>query len=120
MTTKRTPIHRAGRNRITPEVVAAYVATKEHADIYDSCIGGEPCRSADPSRHCEECRAHIEAHEQLDRLLGLRLWEASPLRVEPGDEERRPGTAWANSVPQVLELRAQLEAAITGEDLNGA
>ena len=45
---------------------------------------------------------------------------SSPLRVEPGDEERRPGTAWANSVPQALELRAQLEAAVTGEDINGA
>ena len=45
----------------------------------------------------------------LHRALRLRPWEASPLDVQPGDEELTPGSAGARSVPVALELRERLK-----------
>lgn len=113
MPARRANVRRV-RSTITPEVVAAYAAALEHQDLYHGCTGGEDCRSSDPGRrHCSDCRAHIEAHQQLDLLLGLKPWEVSPLDAVG---EREPdGTAWAASWPRAVELREQIEAELSEE-----
>ncbi len=72
-------------------------------------------------RRTEKARRHRitaeaqQAYEKgdwllLHRALGLKPWEASPLDVErPEDAELRVGSAWARTVPDALQLRAELE-----------
>jgi len=51
-------------------------------------------------------------HAGLDRALGLKPWEVSPLEAE-GDCPWPTGTAGAMTWPKAVSLRAELEAAIT-------
>ena len=44
----------------------------------------------------------------LHRALGLKPWEASPLHAER-HAERPSSSVYAESLPQALELKAQLE-----------
>jgi hypothetical protein len=114
--TKRTPVHRQSRMRITPEAVQLFMASEKHADVYSECIGGGPCQRPDSSRHCDQCRAHVHASRELSRALGLKPWEASPVcpsvRIEGGCLAlARDGTVWAASLEQAKRLRSELEAA---------
>ena len=76
MTSKRTPLNRQSRMRITPAAIEAY-------------------RAGDASA--------------LHRALGLKPWEASPLRVEGDGSWRDDGTIWTASLPQAAALRKQLK-----------
>jgi hypothetical protein len=114
--TKRTPVHRQSRMRITPEAVALFMAAEKHRDLYFACIGGGPCQRPEPGRHCDQCRTHIDASRELGRALGLKPWEASPVCPSAIACKARPrdGTMWADSLEQARELRAALEAAASG------
>jgi hypothetical protein len=68
-----------------------------------------------PSQHCADCREHLKASRQLHRALGLKPWEACPVDVSPDQSPGpRDGTAWAASLDQAKELRAELDAAAGG------
>jgi hypothetical protein len=54
----------------------------------------------------------------LHRALGLRPWQASPLRVDQGPGPGGP-TAYAASWPQAQELQRELEAALRGSGGGG-
>lgn len=100
--------------RITPEALALFVAAEKYRDLYWACIGGGSCQSPEPSRHCDECRTHIDASRALGRALGLKPWEASPVCPSASACQAlrlRDGTMWAESLEQARELRAKLEAA---------
>jgi len=56
----------------------------------------------------------------LHRALGLKVWETSPLWADRDEPGWGAGTAGNMSWPQARELRAQLEAAVTGEDIDDA
>jgi hypothetical protein len=110
VTTKRTPLNRHSRTRITPAAVALFVTAEKHAARYAECVAGQRCHSQNGGReHCAECRAFLEAHAALDRALGLKPWEASPLHVQGDGPWREDGTAWAASLPQAAALRKDLE-----------
>lgn len=113
MPAKRTRA-KAKTHRITPEAVAAFKVAQNYADIYHACVGGQPCRSNHPSRHCTECRAYLSARNELDSLLGLRPWETSPLDAAEAESPYPPGTGGAISFGQAKGLRAKLEAALAG------
>ena len=52
----------------------------------------------------------------LHRALGLKPWEASPLDINASENaQRRPKSPWAQSVPQAVELRSELETSSGGE-----
>jgi hypothetical protein len=53
-----------------------------------------------------DCRA-------LDAALGLKPWEASPLRVDQGPAPDGP-TAFAASWPQAQQLQREIEKALRG------
>ena len=111
MTTKRTPIHRHSRTRITPDAVALFMTAEKHAARYSDCIAGRHCDHPNGRReHCAECRLFVEASGALDRALVLKPWEAGPLDVT-GPSDFRDGTAWADSLGQAWELRQTLKAA---------
>ena len=114
MGTKRTPVHRQSRMRITPEAVALFLAAEKHRDLYWVCIGGGPCQRPEPSRHCHQCRTHFDASLELGRALGLKPWEASPVcpsATACQASRLRDGTMWAESLDQARELSAELETA---------
>jgi hypothetical protein len=50
-------------------------------------------------------------HVALRRALRLKRWEASPLDVGPDGCAHGLGTAFVQSWPQALELRAELDRA---------
>jgi hypothetical protein len=107
--TKRAHVRRAD-NPITPETVALWERAKAGRDTYRNCAPGN-CSSAELNRHCDVCDQHLDARRDLKRALGVKLWEISPLDVEPGDELRRTGSGWVASIPKALALKAELEAA---------
>ena len=112
MPSRRANVRRA-TSAITPEAVEAFKAAQEHQERYHACVAGEGCSSVEIGRHCAECRAHIEACQQLEHALGLKPWECSPLHVSSDDcPAPRDGTAWAESIPQAIRLRAELEGAL--------
>ena len=64
---------------ITDETVAIYKdAIKLHGIRWD-CISSVACRSSSVGKHCPECLKYMDLNCELDRLLGLKPWERSPL-----------------------------------------
>jgi hypothetical protein len=104
-------IAKARRVNVTAEAVEAFQIASKHQETYFACAGlRAPCKSAGPARHCDECRTYLLESTRLDRLLGVRPWEASPLHVAPGDDATiRPGDLWAESIPYALQLRSEFE-----------
>jgi hypothetical protein len=74
MATKRTPIARAGRRRITADAVEAYRLSELHREQYRGCAPSS-CKSSSDGEHCAECAAYLDARVTLQRTLGLRPWE---------------------------------------------
>ncbi len=82
MATKRTPLRRDIKRRVTPAAIEAF-------------------RAGD--------------HKALNRALGIKLWEPSPLGVdgpEPPEWAKNDGTGWTAAWPKIWEIRQALEAAI--------
>lgn len=113
MPTKRTPLKRRSNRRITPEAVAAYRRAEATAAARHECIQGNGCRSADPSGHCPNCSAHRNAHIEMFRLLGIKVWETSPVDAvsaePPGYMMHNP--LQADAWQRAHDLRCELEAA---------
>ena len=108
MTTKRTPIRRNARVRITPEIVALWRRLEEI-----KAAGGD--EEWEPVR---QRREFSDTHLTLHRALGLRPWEANPFDVDDGP---RPPyqTCYSGSWEQTQELRrvilAEIEAEVVGQ-----
>lgn len=76
MTTKRTPIARAGRMRIGPLAVDAFKARERTAAKYSRCIDSPArCDARVAGEHCPQCTAHLDANMRLIRALGLKPWQ---------------------------------------------
>jgi hypothetical protein len=106
MPTRRTPIGRHARSRITPQAAALFRLCLEIQET-----GCDQFLEEDGGRR----REFLDAHSDLGRLLGLAPWEASPLDVP--DEGPCPwagsGNCYAASWPQAQEIRAALKNAIS-------
>lgn len=113
MVTKRTPVSRSSKARITDELIEAFIRYEELSPIRDACIADDKCRSTVPNQHCPECREHVELSNKLHRMVGAKVWECSGLDAdapEPPDDMRKNPmmcAAWRRS----WRLRCELEAA---------
>jgi len=97
---------KARAHRITPEAVELFKTATEHRPRYYGCIRGDPCRSTELGRHCDDCRAYIDAASLLHRLLGLRPWEPTVL---DDDELRSAYNVDDDCWVRIRELRAELK-----------
>jgi hypothetical protein len=99
---------------ITPEVVELFERCTDLAPIRSACIRSErACRSPDQGRHCSECAEYIEKSRQLDRLLNLPPWSASPLDTDlEGPAPYNKTGCWAESRPAALEIRREILKAL--------
>jgi hypothetical protein len=110
MTSKRTPRGRPSKPRITAEAVRLFVRSEELAPIRDACISDDICRTKQPNQHCPECGEYIDAVNELGRLLGIEVWQASPVEADgpepPSHVHNNPlmATGWRRS----WELRCAL------------
>jgi hypothetical protein len=113
MGTKRTPIRRDVRIRITAEAVALYERILELEPTRAACNRGI-CNAPTISVHCDLCNEHHAKSRQLRRLLGVKLWETSPTDVTPEDPPPPADSArlYDHSIGRALELRAAIEAEI--------
>jgi hypothetical protein len=110
--TVRTPIKRAVRSRVTDEAREVFARAVEVQGIYRACVRSEGCRSTSRNEHCAECREFLELNGELDRLLGIKPWETSPLDC---DSEAAPDYMRASSLQsqdwrKAWEMRCALES----------
>lgn len=93
MGTKRKPLRRETRRRITSEAIEAWRACMEFVERHgDTSAAREESWVADSEGH-NSTNPFIEAKQRLDRALGLRPWEESPVNTEsetPPDWMRDP------------------------------
>jgi len=109
MTTKRRPIHRGLKIRITEEMVALYRRGKELRQTRLDHIRGT-CPGP-VNEHCADCRESIEKSLELHRLLNLNPWDRSPVD-DLAEDERPPSWLCAGkSFNDVREIKRQLEKA---------
>ena len=52
---------------------------------YRDCIRSDVCTSSSANRHCPDCEKYISLNGELDRLLGIKPWERSPLDTDSAD-----------------------------------
>ena len=106
--TKRTPIKRAVRRQITPEIT----------EIYSQMTSPETaCTCVDPKawihdEECDGCKKWKSLHNQLLDQLQLKPWQYPAVR-------RRGGPA-AWSTPGAVELWRELEAALAEAGISPA
>lgn len=74
MPTKRTPVDRPIRARVTPDLVALW---RRIMEIREAGLDGTPEREGGRQEE------HLDALHRLDRGLGLRPWQDSPVDVPP-------------------------------------
>ena len=79
MPTNRVRIKRAVRSRVTREARAIYKDALKLQDVRWDCIRSVACRSSSVGKHCPECLKYMDLSRELDRLIGVKLWETSPL-----------------------------------------
>lgn len=101
--------------RIPPEAVEVFKLAMSLGQIYHDCLHGKACLSEQPGReHCTDCRAFIDASNQLDRLLGIKPWEPCVLHAKGDCPWAGDGTAYSMSWPKIRELREELERLARG------
>ena len=112
MATKRTPLDRARKPRISSEAVDLFTRCEQLWPIYRDC--GEPrsCRSNTDSRVCPECREFLTVSLKRDALLGLEPWHACIEDIDSAEPppylDRMRAKAWR----RVWRLRCALEAEV--------
>ena len=67
---------------ITDEAVAIYKDALKLRDIRWDCIRSIACRSPSIGERCAECVKYGDLNHELDRLLGIKPWERSPLDID--------------------------------------
>jgi hypothetical protein len=103
MTTKRTPLNRAARVRLSPETLDLFIR------LQDIRAAGADAEWEPIGRRSEL----LEGSAQLHAALGLRPWDECPLFVDDG-----PPQAWRDTAEQIAaytkaqDLRRQLIAAV--------
>lgn len=105
MTTKRTPIRRNVKPRITAEVLALWRKIQEiEAEGDDRAWEEEGGRR-------REC---MDAHNELNQLLGIRSWQRNPAQVrepEPPKWMTAGNLLAADQWREAWKLRQAIEAA---------
>tara|TARA_R110002096_G_scaffold5809_1_gene26780 strand:- start:5101 stop:5448 length:348 start_codon:yes stop_codon:yes gene_type:complete len=115
MPTKRKRKNRLIGRRLTAEVVAIYSDAEKLRGKYEDCLTSSKCPEGSKTKHCDDCLRFLELSRELDRELGIKPWQVSPLDV---DDEACPygaGTGGAQSWPDALKLRRELEALANAE-----
>jgi hypothetical protein len=83
MPTKRVPLNRGRKPRITPEAARLFLRAEELQPTYDWCVSGRKCKSKNPGRHCSECTEFFRLRRLLAQELGLNsVCDTSPLEVD--------------------------------------
>jgi hypothetical protein len=67
---------------ITDEAVAIYKDALKLRDIRWDCSRSIACRSPSIDERCAECVKYGDLDHELDRLLGIKPWERSPLDID--------------------------------------
>ncbi len=101
MTTKRTPLRRDARARITPELVALWLKLKAIREA------GEHEELEPDGRRVE----YLDALHALDRALGIKPWQESPVDVDGPEPPAHMRQHQQDSWRRAWELRQALEAA---------
>ncbi len=101
MTTKRTPLRRDARARITPELVALWLKLKE-------ITGAGAHEKLEPDGRRVE---YLDALHALDRLLGMKPWQVCPLDAVTAEPPSHLQQHRLDSWRRAWELRRALEAA---------
>jgi hypothetical protein len=107
MSTKRTPISRRSRLRVTPQMLELFRRGLE-----------VKAKGADRDENGSKQEEYRETDLSLHRLLGLRPWHPSVFSVDsaeyPGPVvgDLRPGMTWQQSRPFIAAIRRELEAAL--------
>ena len=65
--------------QITDEAREIYADALKLQDLRWDCVRSVACRSSSVGKHCPECLKYMDLNCELDRLLGLKPWERSPL-----------------------------------------
>jgi hypothetical protein len=118
---KRTPISRQLRHKLTLEAVALFRRGEALRPIYDRCVEGRRCKSTDAARHCPECAEYLTIHRRLNwTTLGLQPWSMSVFDTQldrggPAPESLR-GRCIAETWDAVMGLRRALQEAVREED----
>jgi hypothetical protein len=120
MPTKRTPLRRELKRKLTPECVALFRRGEELQEVYYGCIRDRStCRSTDVGRHCPECAEFVDVSTRLERtLLKLPPWHQT--LFDPGLDDDGPmpqymarlciGKTWANAAVLRRALQEAAEA----------
>jgi hypothetical protein len=103
MTTKRTPIRRATKARVTPEIIALWLKLKE-------IVADETCEEWEPEGRRRE---YLDTSKALRQALGIPPWGSNPINAV---SERAPDYMHHNPLAfegwqTAWEWRCALEAA---------
>ncbi len=101
MTTKRTPLRRDARARITPELVALWLKLRAIREV------GEH-EELEPDGHRVE---YLDALHALDRALGIKPWQVCPLDAVTAKPPSHLQQHRLDSWRRAWERRRALEAA---------
>jgi hypothetical protein len=115
--TKRVPINRRMRSRITSAAVAAFRTCLELEETYSACIHGEGCFSSSPGKHCPGCHDYLEARRTLMRELNLPPWAISPadLGLDGPKPDYLANLASGKTWEAAVEWRRALQEAAAGK-----
>lgn len=68
--------------QITDEAREIYKDALKLQGIRWDCIRSVACRESSVGKHCPECLKYMDLSRELDRLLGIRPWQRSPLNAD--------------------------------------
>lgn len=82
VSTKRTPIARPPRSRITDEVIDLFLRHGSVWPTYLACLRGRcSAKRGKNGQRCPDCRECIDLSAEIGRLLGVTPWQTSPLEA---------------------------------------
>jgi hypothetical protein len=98
-------------SQITDEARAIYARAVELQGIYKACIRDDICRSTSLNQHCAECSKFLDLNRELDRMLGLKPWEMSPLDTNSATppDYKRSDPSKVKDWRKAWELRCELQ-----------
>jgi hypothetical protein len=71
--------------QITDEARAIFADALKLQGRYHDCLRTDVCISPLANGRCAECARYIDLSRELDRLLGVKPWERSPLDTDSAD-----------------------------------
>lgn len=100
MGTKRTPLNRAVKHKITPELLAKFIVAREIQDADDN----DRWEEANGRR-----REYLDLLGDIDKALQRAPWQLSPLNVTPGDRVAKMATLRDRDYEGAVEIRQALD-----------